>query len=142
MDEAEGALYKRIGQLVVELLNLRRQHEAFVDDGATRKRGHIKGGFFLDVGRQDFILRLAADSIKQALEGIFVQSGRPDWTKMPSSACFIESAARRRMKSWRPTSRKKPPFMCPRFRVAPSSTKASCWRRKLRSSTTSWPILL
>ena len=66
-----------IGQLEVELLNLRGQHQALVDDGAAGERGDVEVVLALDLRGGNLVFSAAADAIEQALEGVFVQpSGR------------------------------------------------------------------
>ena len=50
VNEGERAGDERIGQLEIELLNLRGQHEALVDDGAAGKGGNVEGFLVLDLG--------------------------------------------------------------------------------------------
>ena len=57
VNEAEGAGDERIGQFEVELLNLRSQHQALVDDGAAGERGDVEVVLALDVGQQPFRFR-------------------------------------------------------------------------------------
>ena len=73
MDEAQRAGDQRIGQLEVELLNLRGQHQALVDDGATGERGDVEGLLVLDLGGGNLVFGTAADAVEEALEGVFVQ---------------------------------------------------------------------
>src|ERR1700739_5157651 len=70
VNEAEGAGDERIGQFEVELLNLRSQHEALVDDGAAGERRHIEVVLALDVGGGHLVLGAAADKVKQTLASL------------------------------------------------------------------------
>ncbi len=72
MDKAERAGDERIGQLKVELLNLRGQHQALVDDGAAGERGNEEELLAFDVGGGHFVFGAAANAVKQALEGVVV----------------------------------------------------------------------
>jgi hypothetical protein len=75
VDQAKGAGGERVGQLDVELLNLRGQHQALVDDGAAGERGDVEGLLVLDLGGGNLVFGAAADAIEQALEGFFVEAG-------------------------------------------------------------------
>ena len=75
MDQAESAGDQRIGQLEIELFNLRRQHQSLVDDGAAGERGDIECLLVLDIAGGNLVLGAAADAIEQALESILVQPG-------------------------------------------------------------------
>ena len=76
MDQAKRAGDQRIGQLEVELLNLRRQHQALVDDGAAGKRGDVEHLLAFDLRLGNLVFSAAANPVKQALEDVFVQSRR------------------------------------------------------------------
>jgi len=71
VDETEGAGDERIRKFKVELLDLRGEHQSFVDDGATGERRNVEELLLLDLGRGDFIFSAAANQIKTALEIIF-----------------------------------------------------------------------
>jgi hypothetical protein len=78
VNQAERAGDQGIGQLEVELLNLRGQHQALVDDGAAGERGNVEGLLVLDVGGGNLVFGAAANAVEQALEGVFVEAlGRP-----------------------------------------------------------------
>ncbi len=74
VNEAESAGDQRIGQFEVELLNLRGQHEALVDDGATGEGGDVEIVLAFDVGGGHFVFGAAADKIQGPLESIFVHA--------------------------------------------------------------------
>ena len=65
-----------IGQLEVKLFDLRGQHQALVDDGATGAGGDVEGFLVLDVGDRNLVFRAAAHVIEQALESFFVEALR------------------------------------------------------------------
>ena len=74
MHHAKRARHQWIGQFNVELLNLRRQHQALVDNRAAGKRGNVKKllALYLRIGY--FIFCPAANAVEQALEGVFIHA--------------------------------------------------------------------
>src|SRR5215472_10238388 len=74
VDEAECAGDEGVGQFEVELLDLRRQHEAFVDDRATGEGWDVEVVFALDVRNSHLVFSPTADDVKQALEVILVHA--------------------------------------------------------------------
>ncbi len=77
MHQAQGARHQRIGQLVVELLNLRRQHQALVDDRAAGERRNVEVVLVLDLRLRNLVLRAATYEIQQPLEGVLLHPLRP-----------------------------------------------------------------
>ena len=73
VNEGKRAGDEWIGQLEVKLLDLRGQHEALVDDGATGTRGNVEGFLVLDLGGTNFVFGTAANAVKEALESVFVE---------------------------------------------------------------------
>ena len=63
-----------IGQLEVELLDLRGQHQALVDDGAAGEGRNVEISLpsMSDVGH--LVFSAAADEIEQALEGVLIHA--------------------------------------------------------------------
>ena len=62
MHQAQRAGDERIGQLEVELRDLRRQQQAFVDDGAGGERRDVEVVLVLDVGGGNLVFGALADA--------------------------------------------------------------------------------
>ncbi len=80
VNQGQGAGHQRIGQLEVELLDLRRQHQTLVDNGATGKRGNVEELVLaLDVGIRDLVLDAAAHACRAGARMLSSSSpsGRP-----------------------------------------------------------------
>ncbi len=65
-----------IGQLLVELGDLRRQQQSFVDDGARRQRRNVEEAFVGQIGRGDFRFGALADHVELALQLVLGHPGR------------------------------------------------------------------
>ena len=76
MHQAQRAGDQRIGQFEVKLLNLRRQHQALVDDRPAGERGDVKVVLVFDLRCGNLVLSAAANAIEQALEGFLFQPRR------------------------------------------------------------------
>src|SRR5579872_554014 len=76
MDQAQCASYIWIGELAVEICNLVREQQPFVDNRSARERGDVKHLSILDAGYANFVFSALAHDIKLALEGIFIQARR------------------------------------------------------------------
>ena len=77
MHHTERAGDQRIGQLKVELFNLRRQHQPFVNDGATGKRWHVEEVLAFNLRGGNLVLGAAANFVEQPLQGVFVEVRGP-----------------------------------------------------------------
>ncbi len=77
MHEAQGAGDQRIGQLEIKLLDLGSEHQAFVDNGSTRKGGNKEGLLVLDFAGRDLVFRAAADDVEKPLEALLVEALGP-----------------------------------------------------------------
>ena len=82
MDETQRAGDQRICQLEVELLNLRSQHQALIDNGAARERGDIEDVLAFDLRFGDLIFGAPAYQVEQALESVFAHPLRPFHKKL------------------------------------------------------------
>jgi hypothetical protein len=69
--QAERAHQLRIAQLGIKMGHLRRQQQAFVDDGAGRKRRNVERGFLRQVGRGDLRFGALAHHEQFALQPVF-----------------------------------------------------------------------
>src|SRR5258708_39483275 len=76
MHQAQRTHNFRIGELAVEVRDLCRQQESFINDGAARERWDVKHLRVFDSRLFDFSLRTFANYVEFSLEGVFVGSGR------------------------------------------------------------------
>src|SRR5579871_5450046 len=74
MDETERAGDQWICQFEVELLDLRGQHQALVDDGATRERWNVEVVLAFDVRGGHLVFGTTTHEIKRALKCILVHA--------------------------------------------------------------------
>src|SRR5439155_18563846 len=72
MDKAERADRIRIGQIAIEVRDLWREQQAFVDDGSTRQGRDVEEFFVFDIRLADLFFGELADDVKFALECVFV----------------------------------------------------------------------
>ena len=72
MDKAERADRIGIGQIAIEVRDLWREQQAFVDDGSTRQGRDVEEFFVFDVRLADLFFGELADDVKFALECVFV----------------------------------------------------------------------
>src|SRR5262249_33650520 len=72
VNQTERAHGLGIGEVAVEICDLRRQQQAFVDDRPTRERGDIEEFLVLNIRLADLLFRALANHIELALEGVFV----------------------------------------------------------------------
>ena len=82
MHQSQRAGHQRVGQLKVELLNLRSQHQALVDDGSTGERRHVEIFLALNLRRRNLVLRAPPHAIQQPLEVLLVQPVRFGYKKL------------------------------------------------------------
>src|SRR6185437_11338768 len=72
--EAERGLGQRTGQVEVKLLNLRREHQALVDDGAAGERRQVEIALVLNVRVLHLVIAAASDDIELPLKGLLVHA--------------------------------------------------------------------
>ena len=82
VDQAKGAGNEGIGKFEVKLFNLRGQHEALVNDGATGEGWDVEIVLAFDFRHCDLVLSTAANAIEQALESFLVEPFRPGDKKL------------------------------------------------------------
>ena len=76
MDDAQRALHRGVGELPVEVRDLRREQQALVDDGPRGKGRNVEKVPVLDLGAGDLMLDALARDIQLALEVVLVPAIR------------------------------------------------------------------
>ncbi len=71
MHQAERANHVGVAQLRIEVRDLRRQQQAFVDDGAAREGRHVEEALLGQIRFGDFGFGALADQVQFALELVF-----------------------------------------------------------------------
>ena len=74
MYQAEGAHHFGVRELLVEARDLRRQQQAFINDGAGRERRDVENTFVRDIGPGHFRFHAFADDVELALERLLVHA--------------------------------------------------------------------
>ena len=77
MYQTESADYIWIGKLAVEVRELGGQHQSFVDDGSTRKRGDVKRARTLIARFAYFAFGALTHDVQLSLESVFIKTRRP-----------------------------------------------------------------